>query len=116
MSRLDWLIPLSAGLAVGLVLGLVYFGGLWWTSRRIVSGTGSPVLPAVSFFGRLTLLALALGLMATLQPLMLVGSLPGLVAARVVWLRTVTASTASTPVSPTPVSPISRIGSGTGEE
>lgn len=108
VSRLYWLIPLSAGLVVGLALGLAYFGGLWWTSRRIVSASGSPILPAVSFFGRLALLAVGLGLMANLQPLMLLGSLPGLVAARVLWTRAVIGATPSTPVPPR-----SGIGSGT---
>ena len=97
MSRLDWLIPLSAGFAVGLALGLAYFGGLWWTSQRIVSASGSPILPALSFFGRLALLAVGLGLMAGLQPLMLFGSLPGLVAARVLWTRAIIGATPSAP-------------------
>lgn len=96
MSRLDWLIPLSAGLAVGLALGLAHFGGLWWTSRRIVSGSGSPILPAVSLFGRLALLAVGLGLLASVQPLMLLGSLPGIVAARLVWTRAITGGNPST--------------------
>jgi F1F0 ATPase subunit 2 len=96
---LDWLIPFSAGVLVGLVLGLVYFGGLWWTSRRIVSATGSPMLPALSLFGRLAVLAVALGLMANIQPFMLVGSLPGLVAARMLWIRSITDAAPTAPVS-----------------
>jgi F1F0 ATPase subunit 2 len=95
----DWLIPFSAGVLMGLVLGLVYFGGLWWTSRRIVSASGSPMLPALSLFGRLAVLAVALGLMADIQPFMLVGSLPGLVAARMLWIRSVTESEPAAPVS-----------------
>ncbi|MDH3302577.1 MAG: ATP synthase subunit I [Acidimicrobiia bacterium] len=101
MSRLDWVIPLSAGLAAGLALGLAYYGGLWWTSRRIVSASGSPILPMLSFVGRLALLAVGLGLIARLQPLMLLGSLPGLMAARALCIRAITGagSSASPPVS-----------------
>lgn len=109
MSRLDQLIPLSAGLVVGFALGLAYFGGLWWTSRRIVSASASPILPALSLFGRLAVLALGLGLMARLQPLMLLSSLPGLVAARVFLIRVITG--AGSPASP----PVSTVGSGQGE-
>lgn len=93
MSAPDWLIPLVAGMAVGLALGLAYFGGLWWTSRRIVSASGSPLLPAISLFGRLALLAVGLGLMANLHPYMLFGSLPGLWAARIVWMKAITGAT-----------------------
>ncbi len=99
MIGLDGLIPFSAGVLVGLVLGLVYFGGLWWTSRRIVSATGSPMLPALSLFGRLAVLAMALGLMASIQPFMLLGSLPGLVAARLLWIRSITDAKPAAPAS-----------------
>lgn len=111
MSPSDWLIPLSAGVAVGLAMGLFYFGGLWWTSRKIVSASGSPLLPAISFFGRLALLAVGLGLMANLQPFMLLGSLPGLVAARIIWTRAVVGAAPSTATPP-----VSTVGSGAGEE
>ncbi len=108
MIGLDWLFPLAAGMVIGLVLGLVYFGGLWWTSRRIVSATGSPMLPALSLFGRLAVLAVALGLMASIQPFMLVGSLPGLVAARLLWIRSI--------IDAEPAAPTSALGFGRRED
>lgn len=39
---------LSAGLA-GIVLGTLYFGGLWWTLRRALGST----MPALWFIGSL---------------------------------------------------------------
>ncbi len=53
--------PLVVSLSVaglsGLVLGFLYFGGLWWTLRRIAGARHPYRLLAFSFVGRLTLLA-----------------------------------------------------------
>lgn len=42
---------LILSLIVGMVLGLFFFGGLWWTIRKAVSATN----PALWFFGSLML-------------------------------------------------------------
>jgi F1F0 ATPase subunit 2 len=53
---IDWL-GLFLALAAGLVLGAMFFGGLWWTVRRAVSSAS----PALWFSGSLMLrLGLAL--------------------------------------------------------
>ena len=45
------LIPLALPLAAGLVLGALFFGGLWWTVIRGLSSRQ----PALWFFGSLLL-------------------------------------------------------------
>ena len=45
------LIPLALPLTVGLVLGAVFFGGLWWTITRGLSSRQ----PALWFFSSLVL-------------------------------------------------------------
>ena len=43
--------PLALAVAAGVVLGVIFFGGLWWTVLR---GLTSPT-PALWFFGSLLL-------------------------------------------------------------
>lgn len=83
------LILLMLGLLAGAVLGALFFGGLWWTSRRLLSGASSSGFLALSFVGRMVVLALGLIVLARMHPLLLVGAVPGLVAARVGWTRSV---------------------------
>jgi F1F0 ATPase subunit 2 len=52
------ILPLAAALAVGLLLGAVFFGGLWWTVVRGVSSQR----PALWFVGsKLLRLVIVLG-------------------------------------------------------
>jgi F1F0 ATPase subunit 2 len=52
------ILPLAGALATGVVLGVMFFGGLWWT---VVRGMSFPQ-PALWFFGsKLLRTALALG-------------------------------------------------------
>lgn len=52
------LLPLAVSLVTGVVLGAMFFGGLWWT---VVRGVSSP-RPALCFFGsKLLRTTLALG-------------------------------------------------------
>jgi F1F0 ATPase subunit 2 len=52
------ILPLAGALATGVVLGIMFFGGLWWTVAR---GVSSP-RPALWFVGsKLVRTALALG-------------------------------------------------------
>jgi len=44
-----WLREGALSLAVGIALGLAYFAGLWWTSRR-VTGMGQPGLLLLGSF------------------------------------------------------------------
>lgn len=89
-------LKLSGVLVAGVVLGLVFFGGLWWTVRR---GMASP-RPALWFFGSLVVrVALTLGgiyLVAGDQWQRMLAILLGFWLARVVVMRL---SASSAPVS-----------------
>ena len=47
------LLPLIVALAAGMGLGIFYFGGLWWTVRRLPKARRPAFLSLLSFFGRL---------------------------------------------------------------
>ena len=78
---------LAIGFLAGLVLGAAFFGGLWWTARRFVLSSRGAGLIAISYIGRLVLLAVGLVLLARIDAALLVGSLPGLIIARLLWTR-----------------------------
>jgi F1F0 ATPase subunit 2 len=65
MSKL-LLLPL-AGL-LGLVLGCVYFGGLWLTVRRLPTAQNPAMLTLLSFLGRMGVVGAGFGLMAATTP------------------------------------------------
>lgn len=73
----DGLVAFGAGLG----LGLVYFGGLWWTSRRIARAAWPQAFYFVSFALRMALLLggiwLVTGARAATTALCLVGVLVG---------------------------------------
>ncbi len=52
-------------LAVGLVLGLVYFGGLWITVRHVVHSSIPAVILLASWLGRTALLLAGLWLVSS---------------------------------------------------
>ena len=84
LSALNWTV-LASGLAAGLLLGVLYLLGLWWTVRRAAS-TGNRALLAISFVIRAGLLLLALYFMAGFGLQLLVAALAGFLLAR--WLMT----------------------------
>jgi F1F0 ATPase subunit 2 len=47
-------VGLLLALAVGVVLGAIFFGGLWWTIRKGIAAKTTPV-PALLFLGSLLL-------------------------------------------------------------
>lgn len=51
----DILLSILPALGAGLALGLIYFGGLYWTVRRLPSAASPGLLTLGSFLGRLTL-------------------------------------------------------------
>lgn len=72
-----------AGALAGTVLGLVFFGGLWWTSTRLARSTRPALLVAASLLGRMLVLALGLVVLARIDVLALVGGLAGMLATRI---------------------------------
>lgn len=87
-----WAVLLTLGALGGTAAGAAFFGGLWWTSRRLTDGSSSVAALALSFVLRMLVLGGVLIVLARLDPLLLVGALPGLLAARMVWIRSVAPS------------------------
>ncbi len=73
---------LLLSLVVGFVAGLAYFGGLWWTAKRVTKVKAALPLLAGSFIFRIALLLAVLYLVARGEPAPLVASLVGVWLAR----------------------------------
>ena len=86
-GALSWAILAVAGIAVGLLAGLVFFGGLWWTSQRLVTSRRPGLLVVASLLVRMIVVAGALVLLARVDVVLLVGGVIGLVVARVALTR-----------------------------
>lgn len=74
-------------LIVGAGLGAFYFGGLWWTLRRITAGQGSGLLALGSFVGRTVLTLAGFYLVADDQWPRLIACLAGFLVARTILVR-----------------------------
>ena len=51
---------LSTGFVVGVLLGLTFFGGLWWTAQRLMSSHSPALLIFTSLLLRMGVLAVGL--------------------------------------------------------
>ena len=80
---------LGLSTAGGVVIGLLYFGTLWWTVRRIRPAQHSAALVAASFLIRAALAAGALVLVSGGDPLPLLAAVAGFLIARTILIRTV---------------------------
>lgn len=80
-------IALAAGLVAGVVLGMVFFGGLWWTTQRLATSSRPGLLLTVSLLVRVVVLVAGLFGLARIGggPLLLAAL--GLVCVRVVLVR-----------------------------
>lgn len=85
----SWLLLVPVGVAAGLVLGGVFFGGLWVTARRLTSAHNAALLVGGSYLGRTAALAVGLGLLARSDPALFAGGVVGVIGARAWWLRAV---------------------------
>jgi F1F0 ATPase subunit 2 len=83
-SELLWLI---AALLVGGVLGVFYFGGLWWTVQRIPQARRAGLLLLASFAARAVITLLGLYLIAGGRWERLLAAVTGLILVRVVLVR-----------------------------
>lgn len=88
---------LLGGVAAGLVVGLVFFGGLWSTARRLPTSSRPGLLIALSLLGRLTVLTVVMVVLARIDVTLLVGSLVGVVATRLALVRAATTGRLSSP-------------------
>lgn len=48
-----WIAEIAGAVIVGVILGLFYFGGLWWTVRRVMHSRRPGLLIFASFLVRL---------------------------------------------------------------
>ena len=77
----------ALGLVVGLVLGAIFFGGLWLTVRYGVSSRFAPLWFGASLLVRLAIALAILVWIGREEPMRLVGALVGFIVARSVVLR-----------------------------
>lgn len=78
-----------AGLAAGAALGCLYFGGLWWSVRRIKKIEHKKLFLFFSWLLRSVVLCGGLFLLARYDSRMLLGGAAGLLAARFLIVRIV---------------------------
>ena len=76
-------ITLAAGLVAGVVLGLVFFGGLWWTTQRLATSSRPAMLVSIRLLVRVALLAAGLFLLAQVGSGAILAAALGLLAARI---------------------------------
>ena len=72
---------------IGMALGLMYFGGLWWTVTAVTDERCSAWWLAVSFLARMTLLTSGLYVVLLVSVWHLALCLAGVLIARVVLVR-----------------------------
>ncbi len=73
---------LLGALTAGIILGTVFFGGLWWTVNRMLTATTPAVWFGVSALARMAVLVLGLYCFARLGLPTLVACLVGVLVAR----------------------------------
>ncbi len=88
LSPLLKLLPelLLAG-AVGLMLGAIFFGGLWWTLRKSLKSPRPALWILGSLLARMSLLLVGLYLVSDAQWQRLLAGLVGVICARFIVLR-----------------------------
>lgn len=75
------------GLVIGLAAGLVFFGGLWWTTQRLALTRRPGLLLTTSLISRLGVLTVCLVIVARFDGAALIGALCGLVVTRITMTR-----------------------------
>jgi F1F0 ATPase subunit 2 len=81
------LLEICLALAWGLLLGACYFGGLWWTVRRLPGRAKPGRLLLASFCVRLVPVLVGLALVLQRGPAVLAAAIGGLLAARTALTR-----------------------------
>ena len=76
-------ITVAVGLVAGFVLGLVFFGGLWWTTQHLAAASQPGILVSVSLLVRVAVLAAGLFLLAQVGNAALLAAVLGLLATRI---------------------------------
>ncbi|HUV39001.1 MAG TPA: ATP synthase subunit I [Planctomycetota bacterium] len=79
-----WTLEIAGALAAGVVLGLFYFGGLWWTVRRVMKSPRPHVLILASFVIRMLATLAALWLLLQVHWVLAVVAVAVMIVTRVV--------------------------------
>lgn len=79
--------PIIGALAIGILLGALFFGGLWWTVRRGLTAANPALWFGVSALSRMAMTVSGLYYVARAGWPSLVASLCGLLIARVAATR-----------------------------
>lgn len=82
-------ILIALGVVAGSALGFIFFGGLWWTARRLGEARHPALLVSASLLIRLALAAVTLVVLARIDPTLLVSALVGMLVIRFVMTRRV---------------------------
>lgn len=80
-------LQLMPALGAGLALGLVYFGGLYWTVRRLPTSANPGLLALGSFLGRMALCLAGLWAVSLGDWRRMLACLGGVALARLVLVR-----------------------------
>ena len=81
------LLSVLTGSVAGVALGVMFFGGLWLTTQRLVTSPHPALLALLSLVGRMILLALGMLLVARLGAIPLIVAACGIVAARQLFIH-----------------------------
>jgi F1F0 ATPase subunit 2 len=95
----------ALGLAAGVGLGALAFGGLWWTVRRLTRQRRPHLVLVLSSVVRLGLVAVALAGLARLGLGPLAGGVVGLIGVRLVLTRRLGRPAPPAPARPAPAAP-----------
>lgn len=77
----------ATGTIAGVFLGIIFFGGLWWTVHRALSSDAAGTWFACSYLLRFGLLAVGLYLLAHDDAVRGLGAASGLIVTRLVMVR-----------------------------
>lgn len=75
------------GFIAGIISGLYYFGGLWWTVQKVPTSSSPRILLAVSFIARLFPIVCVMYFAARNNPGVFFTLLPGFFLIRMVMTR-----------------------------
>lgn len=73
---------ITVGLVTGLLIGLPFFGGLWWTTKSVLTSQNPALLMLSSLLLRMSLLAVALFVLAPAGPVCMIAATVGLLIVR----------------------------------
>ncbi len=86
---MNLVLPGLGAAAGGLLLGALYFGGLWWTVRRLPTARHPAALIAGSFLLRAAVAAAGIVVIAGGEPIPLLCAVAGFITARTIAIRRV---------------------------